>query len=141
MLLKLEVNKPFGEVIKEVLEHEVDGYSCLMISFVSDALHCRLGLVKALLVNKKNLHCFFEPAKTVFHLIQLGYDNNVEMDKVLNFIGNEGCTLFSLAHRSEKLTKFLLRKRVRVNTLDSQFQIPCLNVSFKDSVCIKFKKL
>ena len=139
MLLKLEVNKPFGEVIREVLEHEVDGYSCLMISFVTDALHCRFGLVKALLVNEKNLYCFFEPAKTMFHLIQLGYDNNVDMDKVLNFTGNEGCNLFSLAHRKEKLTKFLLRKlslrkRVRVNTLDSQFQISCLNVSFKDSV-------
>ena len=80
------------------------------------------------LVSESYLQLGDEPTKTVFHLIKLGYDKNVDMDKVLNFIGNDGCTLFSLAIRSEKLTKFLIKKRVRVNTIDHQFQIPCLNV-------------
>ena len=80
------------------------------------------------LVHERYLRLGDELINTLFHLIQLGYENDVDMDKVLNFIGNDGCTLFSLAIHSEELTKFLVRKRVRVNTLDHQFQIPCLNV-------------
>ena len=112
-LLSLEIDRPFEKVIADVLEYNLNGYGCLMTALVS----------------KPFMQICNELEKTVFHLIQLGYDNNVDMDKVLNYIGNDGCSLFSLAFGSEKLTKFLIKKRVRANTIDHQFEIPCLHVS------------
>ena len=134
------MKKPFKEVIKEVLEYEVNGYGCLMSALVADRFHSRIGphsAVKALFVSGKYQHLRNEPTEIVFHLIQLGYANNVDMDKVLNFVGNEGCTLFTMASQNtpgpgykekEDLAKFLIKKRVRVKTIDTLFQIPCLIV-------------
>ena len=107
----METGKPFNEVVSEVLEYEVNGYGCLMIM--------RIGQLRQ--------YHDYDTKETIFHLIQLGYDYKVDMDKVLNLVGIEGCTLFSLACREEELKKYLLRKRVRVNTLDSLFQVPPLD--------------
>ena len=109
-MLSLEANKSFDKILSEVLEYESNGYGCLMITLIGQIYQNHT----------------YDTKNFIFYLIQLGYDHKVDMEKVLNLIGNEGCTLFSLACREKELTKFLIEKRVRMTTLDSQFQIPHL---------------
>ena len=71
-----------------------------------------------------------EIEETVQMLIEMGETNNVEMNRVLNQIGKDGLTLFSLASMySEKVASQLLDRRVNVNIVDCHFFTPDFQVS------------
>ena len=74
---------------------------------------------------------FTEIESTVRYLLKLAEDNNLDMDKIINWTGNDGDTLFSnAACYSESLVSELLKTNfVVVTTVDNLFTIPSFRVS------------
>ena len=72
-----------------------------------------------------------EIESTVRYLLKLAEDNNLNMDKIINWTGDDGRTLFSnAACYSESLASELLKKNVVVvTTVDNLFRIPRFRVS------------
>ena len=68
--------------------------------------------------------------ETIEFLINMGYDNGVEMARVINHVGYSGLTLFRLSSElSEKMALFLIKLKVKVNEIDSRFQTVLFQVS------------
>ena len=73
---------------------------------------------------------FNEIESTIFYLIKLAEDNKLDMDKILNWVTEDGQTLFwNAAFYSESLALELLTRNIDVKTVDHLFQIPCFKVS------------
>ena len=71
-----------------------------------------------------------DAAESVIYLIELGDQHGVDMVKLLNKTLNNGSTLFFLATgHSEQLALYLLKRGVKVNTLNSNFETPQFKVN------------
>ena len=77
-----------------------------------------------------SLPMFNEIESIAFFLIEMAEDNELDMNRVLNWTANDGQTLFSIATQfSETLARELLKRNVVVTTVDNLFQIPSFRVS------------
>ena len=64
------------------------------------------------------------------YLVQLAETSNVDLNKVLNHATKNGTTLFFQASfYSEAITKLLLEKNVKTNSIDTFFSTPSFRVS------------
>ena len=71
-----------------------------------------------------------DAAESVIYLIELGDQHGVDMVKLLNKTLNNGSTLFFLATgHSEQLALYLLKRGVKVDTLNSNFETPQFKVT------------
>ena len=114
-------------VMKNVLEYtNEDGYNCIMACFEL-ATWYRIETDE---YPEPTTGMMTEVEDSIQMLIQLGETNNVDMKRVLNQVGKNGSTLFTLASvYSEKVASQLLDRRVNVNTVDALFQTPVFRVS------------
>ena len=68
--------------------------------------------------------------ESVLYLTELGDEHDVDMAEVLDHTDNSGQTLFFYATlRSEQLALYLLKRGVKVNTVNHLFETPSLMVS------------
>ena len=73
---------------------------------------------------------FVEIESTAMYLIEVAEDNNLNMVGILNWVAEDGKTLFwKAAIYSESLAKDLLKRNVVVTTVDDLFRIPSFQVS------------
>ena len=73
-----------------------------------------------------------ETEKSFFFLIGKARSNNLMLDKVFNHTTEEGLTLFSKASRfSERITRFLLGEKVKVNSITHLFMTADFRVRLK----------
>ena len=104
-----------------------DGYNCLLIVF--DMMHRYKNRTRK--YPDSSMPMFTEIESTVRYLLKLAEDNNLDMDKIINWTGLNGDTLFAnAACYSESLANELLKKKVVVvTTVDNRFMIPTFAVS------------
>ena len=107
-----------------------NGNSCLLIVFDMMSWY-RNQTDKRDKYPDSRMPMFTEIESTVRYLLKLAEDNNLNMDKIINWTGDDGRTLFSnAACYSESLASELLKKNVVVvTTVDNLFRIPRFRVS------------
>ena len=105
---------------------DIDGSNCLIDSFRM------IGAYASETGNRpdSSLPMFNEIESTIFYLIKLAEDNNLNMDKILNSVTANGKTLFwHVAFFSEPLALELLSRKVDVKIVDHFFQTSSFRVS------------
>ena len=61
----------------------------------------------------------------IVYLLRLAEENNVGLDRVINFTNEGGQSLFHLATLfSENISSELIKRNVRVNKIDNRFSTP-----------------
>ena len=127
-ILELEKTMSMTELVKTVLDYNVNGYTCLLVLFdMMIGYNNQTGNLPG-----SSLPMFLEIETTAFYLIKLAEDNKLPMDDILNWTADNGLTLFQrAAWFSESLASELLKKDVIVTTVDILFQTPSFRVSLK----------
>ena len=103
-----------------------DGYNCMIVSFDMIAKYRN----KTGSVPDSSMKMFNEIEWTISYLIKLAEDNELNLTNILNWVGEDGQTLFwKAANNSESLALELLAKNVDVKTVDDLFQTVSFEVS------------
>ena len=81
------------ELVKTVLDYNVNGYTCLLVLFdMMIGYNNQTGNLPG-----SSLPMFIEIESTAFYLIKLAEDNKLPMDVILNWTADHGLTLFQSA--------------------------------------------
>ena len=127
-IIKLEKTMNMPQLAKSIFDHKnKNGINCLIVSFNM------MRLYENETGNKpdSSVPMFNEIESTVLYLIKLAEDNKLNMDKILNWMAENGMNLFyGAALYSESLALELLRRNVDVKTVDNLFRTPPFRVSF-----------
>ena len=74
---------------------------------------------------------FNEFESLFIYMLQLGEQNNIDIDRVINFTDETGQSLFYLYSLfSEKISHELIRRNVKVNRIDNEFSTPYFRVNY-----------
>ena len=120
-------------VIKRIFEFQhQNGFSCLMCLFQMATVY-RYGNKNKLSSPSGLMMCEIE--ESCLFLIGLAESANLDLNKILNHTTKNGLTLFYYASLySERVTKHLLERAVKVNSISDSFLKPCFTVRlFLDS--------
>ena len=103
-----------------------NGANCLIFSF--DMIAKYQNETRSL--PDSSMPMFNEIESTIFYLIKLADDNNLNLDKILNSLTEDGVTLFwNATLYSESLALELLSRNVDVKIVNHLFQTTSFRVS------------
>ena len=117
------------ELVETIFDYKSkNGYNCMMSPFeMIGYYHNETGNVP-----DSSMEMFNEIESTILYLIKLAEDNKLNLENIINWVTEDGQTLFWRASlNSESLALELLSRNVDVKTVDSLFQ----TVSFKVINC------
>ena len=126
-IITIEKTTNKQKLVESIFDYKSkDGYNCMIVSFDMMARYTN----ETGNLPDSSMPMFNEIESTLFYLIKLADDNKLNMDKILNWTGDNGRTLFSnAAFYSESLATELLKRNVDVKTVDDLFQTPSFRVS------------
>ena len=126
-LMTLATTTDMTKLMSEVFDYrDKEGYNCFIMAFDMAARYNNTN-------NKypdQTEPMLIEAEETILYLIQCGDQHGVDMDKVLNAVSKDGTTLFYRATvLSERVARYLLTRKVKVNSVDQLFQTVDFRVS------------
>ena len=126
-IINLEKTIEISELVESIFDFKNEyGYNCMIVSFNMMEWHKN----ETGNVPDSSLEMFNEIESTVLYFIKLAVDNNLNLDKILNWVTENGETLFFRASfYSESLALELLSRNVDVKTVDNLFITPLFQVS------------
>ena len=137
-LIKLSDATDMGQLVQSIFSYEHKGENCLFAAFQQkmNNFYTTLQQFKKLKQLPKqpansSIEMFNAIESLLIYFLQLAEQNNLDMDQVINIRREGGDSLFQIACLlSEKVSIELIKRNVKVNTIDNIFNTPLFMVRY-----------